>query len=863
MSRQQHYQDEDQEAQYAAGQHDSYYEQDYDSRRDYDPRQSARSEGQYADYDEARYSQQDGYYEGSEVGDGYYNQQRGTYASEDSRADYYRQEAYADDYPDAYPAGVDPYGASVSQDRSNSIGGQQYYQDQQRGYDRKGKRNGSSEDDSESFSDFTMRSDMARAAEMDMYRDERYYGRSTDSLSQVGDRRGYGRPPSSQISYGGNRSSGASTPIYGMDYQAGFGSNSREPYPAWTTDNQIPLSKEEVEAIFNELQSKFGFQMDSVRNMFDHMMTLLDSRASRMTPNQALLSLHADFIGGDNANYRKWYFAAQLDLDDSVGFANVKLGKTNKRTRKARAAAKKARNGQMDERTLEDLEGDNSLEAAEYRWKTKMNQMSQHDRARQLALYLCCWGEANQVRFIPECLCFIFKCCDDYLRSPECQSRYEPLEEGYYLNNVITPIYMYIRDQGYEIHEGKYVRREKDHNKVIGYDDINQLFWYPQGIERIILQDKTRMIDIPQSQRFFKFGQVEWKKVFFKTYKETRSWFHMATNFNRIWIIHITMFWYYTAFNSPTLLMKDYKQSEEPNPAGASQWSAVALGGAVACLLMIIATFAEWAYVPRRFAGSQPLFRRLMLLLGLFVLNVAPSVYIFGFNNQGNIALTIGIVHFFISLATFFFFAIMPIGALFGNLFQRNSRRYLANKLFTANYPRLKGNDIFMSYGMWVLVFAAKFAESYAYLTLSLRDPIRILSIMDVNNCGDKILQAFVCKYQAKILLGLMYVTDLVLFFLDTYLWYIIWNCVFSVARSFYLGISIWTPWRNVFARLPKRIYSKVLATGDMEIKYKPKVLISQIWNAIVISMYREHLLSIDHVQKLLYHQVLRDDKLS
>jgi 1,3-beta-glucan synthase len=32
--------------------------------------------------------------------------------------------------------------------------------------------------------------------------------------------------------------------------------------------------------------------------------------------------------------------------------------------------------------------------------------------------------------------------------------------------------------------------------------------------------------------------------------------------------------------------------------------------------------------------------------------------------------------------------------------------------------------------------------------------------------------------------------------------------------------------------------------------------LVSQIWNAIIISMYREHLLSIDHVQKLLYHQV-------
>ncbi|KAG8784150.1 1,3-beta-D-glucan synthase [Ceratobasidium sp. 428] len=44
-----------------------------------------------------------------------------------------------------------------------------------------------------------------------------------------------------------------------------------------------------------------------------------------------------------------------------------------------------------------------------------------------------------------------------------------------------------------------------------------------------------------------------------------------------------------------------------------------------------------------------------------------------------------------------------------------------------------------------------------------------------------------------------------------------------------------------------------------MEVKYKPKVLVSQVWNAVIISMYREHLLSIDHVQKLLYHQVQSD----
>jgi 1,3-beta-glucan synthase len=698
-----------------------------------------------------------------------------------------------------------------------------------------------------------MRSDMARAADMDYYGrgDERY---NSYNEGQMGGR-GY-RPPSSQISYGGNRSSGASTPNYGMDYGNVLpaGQRSREPYPAWTSDAQIPLSKEEVEDIFLDLTAKFGFQRDSMRNMYDHLMTLLDSRASRMTPNQALLSLHADYIGGDNANYRKWYFAAHLDLDDAVGFANIK-GKGLRRMRKN----KKKKDGQNESDTLQDLEGDDSLEAAEYRWKTRMNRMSQHDRVRQLALYLLCWGEANQVRFMPECLCFIFKCADDYLNSPACQNLVEPVEDFTFLNHVITPLYQYIRDQGYEILNGVYVRRERDHNSIIGYDDCNQLFWYPEGIERIVLGDKTRLVDIPPAERYQKLKDVAWKKCFFKTYKETRSWFHLLVNFNRIWIIHLTMFWFYTSHNAPSLLVGEkYEQEVNQPPEASKSWSIVALGGGIASLIQILATCAEWAYVPRRWAGAQHLTKRLLFLIVIFVINVGPSVYVFVIPNRPeNIATIIGIVQFFIALATFLFFSIMPLGGLFGSYLTKNSRRYVASQTFTASYPRLVGNDMAMSYGLWLVVFGAKFGESYVYLTLSFRDPIRYLSIMDVKSClGDKYIGNVLCRYQPSILLGLMMFTDLIFFFLDTYLFYVLLNTVFSVARSFYLGSSILTPWRNIFSRLPKRIYSKILATTDMEIKYKPKVLISQIWNAIVISMYREHLLAIDHVQKLLYHQV-------
>ncbi|KZP21310.1 glycosyltransferase family 48 protein [Athelia psychrophila] len=572
--------------------------------------------------------------------------------------------------------------------------------------------------------------------------------------------------------------------------------------------------------------------------MFDFLMQLLDSRASRMTPNQALITLHADYIGGQNANYRKWYFAAQLDLDDAVGHTqNPGLNRLQSTKRKgAKTTTAK------------------SLHTAMERWRQAMNNMSQYDRLRQVALFLLCWGEAAQVRFVPECLCFIFKCADDYYRSPECQNSVDGVPEGLYLHTVVKPLYRFIRDQGYEVVDGKFVRREKDHQDIIGYDDVNQLFWYPEGIARITLNDKTRLVDLPPSQRFMKFDRIDWNRAFFKTYLEKRSFGHLLVNFNRIWVIHVSMYWFYTASNSPSVYSYHGTHTE------AMDWSARALGGGVASLIMIFATFAEFSYIPTTWNNTSHLTRRLVFLLVTLALTTGPTVYV-GISERtssagGSLPLILGIVQFFIAAVATLLFAIMPSGRMFGDRVTGKSRKYLASQTFTASYPALHREARLASIVMWLLVFGCKFTESYFFLTLSFRDPIQVMVGMKIQGCHDKIFGSALCTYQAEFTLAIMYIMDLVLFFLDTFLWYIIWNTVFSIGRSFVLGLSIWTPWVDIYTRLPKRIYAKLLATGDMEVKYKPKVLVSQIWNAIIISMYREHLLSIDHVQKLLYHQV-------
>lgn len=66
-------------------------------------------------------------------------------------------------------------------------------------------------------------------------------------------------------SYNTSVDSHASIPSISPFADAGAGSN--EPYPAWGSDKQIPMSTEEIEDIFLDLTQKFGFQRDSMRNM--------------------------------------------------------------------------------------------------------------------------------------------------------------------------------------------------------------------------------------------------------------------------------------------------------------------------------------------------------------------------------------------------------------------------------------------------------------------------------------------------------------------------------------------------------------------------------------------------------------------
>ena len=55
-----------------------------------------------------------------------------------------------------------------------------------------------------------------------------------------------------------------------------------------------------------------------------------------------------------------------------------------------------------------------------------------------------------------------------------------------------------------------------------------------------------------------------------------------------------------------------------------------------------------------------------------------------------------------------------------------------------------------------------------------------------------KVCSAIRCRNRAIFTLTIMFFMDLMHFFLDTFLWYTIWNTVYSITHYFMLGLSIW-----------------------------------------------------------------------
>ncbi|XP_027349003.1 callose synthase 3-like isoform X2 [Abrus precatorius] len=262
--------------------------------------------------------------------------------------------------------------------------------------------------------------------------------------------------------------------------------------------------KKKDEDILDWLGSMFGFQKHNVANQREHLILLLANVHIRQFPKpdqQPKLDERAltEVMKKLFKNYKKW--CKYLDRKSSL-------------------------------------------------WLPTIQQEVQQRKLLYMGLYLLIWGEAANLRFMPECLCYIYHHMAFELYgmlagnvSPMTGENVKPAyggEEEAFLRKVVTPIYNVIAKEAAQSKKGR-----SKHSQWRNYDDLNEYFWsadcfrlgwpmradadfFCQPLEKLGF-DKSNDDKPPNKDRWV--GKVN--------FVEIRSFWHIFRSFDRMWSFFI------------------------------------------------------------------------------------------------------------------------------------------------------------------------------------------------------------------------------------------------------------------------------------------------------------------------------------
>ncbi|XP_015054888.1 callose synthase 3-like [Solanum pennellii] len=261
--------------------------------------------------------------------------------------------------------------------------------------------------------------------------------------------------------------------------------------------------KKKDEDILDWLQAMFGFQKDSVANQREHLILLLANVHIRQYPKpdqQPKLDERAlnEVMKKLFKNYKKW--CKYLDRKSSL-------------------------------------------------WLPTIQQEVQQRKLLYMGLYLLIWGEAANLRFMPECLCYIYHHMAFELYgmlagnvSPMTGENVKPAyggEEEAFLRKVVTPIYEVIAREAARSRRGK-----AKHSQWRNYDDLNEYFW---SVDCFRLGWPMRAdadffclpVDVEQAERNGDNKALSDRWLGKVNFVEIRSYLHVFRSFDRMWSFFI------------------------------------------------------------------------------------------------------------------------------------------------------------------------------------------------------------------------------------------------------------------------------------------------------------------------------------
>lgn len=248
--------------------------------------------------------------------------------------------------------------------------------------------------------------------------------------------------------------------------------------------------------MFDFLHYTFGFQKDNVSNQREHIVSLLANEQSRLRIPEELEPIL------DEAAVQRLFLKS---LDNYIKWCDY----------------------------LGILPVWSNLEA-----------VSKEKKLLFISLYFLIWGEAANIRFLPECLCYIFHHMGRELEEILRQQVAEPANSCVsqfgvsFLDQVIRPLYEVVAAEASNNNNGRAA-----HSAWRNYDDFNEYFWSLSCFElswpwrdssSFFLKPSPRSKNILKSNG----GKHRGKTSFV----EHRTFLHLYHSFHRLWIFLFMMF---------------------------------------------------------------------------------------------------------------------------------------------------------------------------------------------------------------------------------------------------------------------------------------------------------------------------------
>ncbi|XP_024025101.1 callose synthase 7 [Morus notabilis] len=498
-----------------------------------------------------------------------------------------------------------------------------------------------------------------------------------------------------------------------------------------------------------------------------------------------------------------------------------------------------------------------------------------------VALYLLIWGEASNIRFMPECLCYIFHNMANevygilYSNAGSVSGDAYPNEardEEYFLRTVITPIYDVLHKEAKRNKGGK-----ASHSSWRNYDDLNEYFWYEKCFSSLgwpmdHKSDFFRHSDgIPPANERLNQAPSGRRKP--KTnFVEVRTFLHLYRNFDRMWIFFILAFqaMVVVAWNTSGSIAAFF--DADVFRSVLTIFITSAFLNFLQAVLDIVLSFNAW----KSLKITQIVRYLLKVVVAAFWVVVLPIFYFSSLQNPT------GLVRFFSSWAgdwtnqSFYNYAVaiylLP-NILAAVLFvlpplrktMERSNFWMVTLLMWWAQPKLyvgRGmhEDMFslLKYTFfWIMLLISKLAFSYYVEILPLVEPTKLIMEMPIDNYQ---WHEFFSNVTHNICVVIAIWAPIVLvYFMDAQIWYAIFSTLFGGIHGTFshLGeIRTLGMLRARFQAVPRAFSKRLMPSSEKVAARKDEIKdedpnvrenianFSQVWNEFIISMRQEDLIS-------------------